>query len=334
MTPPPANKKSMLVAGIMSGTSADGIDVALCRISAARPRPRIELVRHRAFPYPATLRKAVLAAMDAREYIGRRACPSQLAPRRGLWRRRAGQPRRGMRSTSSAVTVRPSITRASPKPYAGRSIACTWQLGEARPDRRRRSCARRLELSSCRHGRPADRERRSSPCSTPHSSRIRAARACCRTSAASPTSPSSQQAEHSISLIAFDTGPANMVIDALTQQLFGKPYDRGGRLAAAGTPNEAVLSTLLRDPYYRQRPPKSAGREQYGDILRRSPAIAREASSPYIARHSRHCDRAHLAQHRARLAPLPGSASRRRIRRLHRRRRWRAQPDADAHARR
>ena len=50
----------MIVAGIMSGTSADGIDVALCRISPARPRPRIELIRHRAFPYPAALRKAAL----------------------------------------------------------------------------------------------------------------------------------------------------------------------------------------------------------------------------------------------------------------------------------
>jgi anhydro-N-acetylmuramic acid kinase len=65
-------------------------------------------------------------------------------------------------------------------------------------------------------------------------------------------------------LLAFDTGPANMVIDALAQRLFDKPYDRGGRLAAAGTPNEAVLATLLRDAYYRRQPPKSAGREQYG----------------------------------------------------------------------
>ena len=56
----------MLVAGVMSGTSADGIDVALCRISPARPRPHIELIRHRAFPYPAKLREAVLGSMDAR----------------------------------------------------------------------------------------------------------------------------------------------------------------------------------------------------------------------------------------------------------------------------
>ena len=78
-------------------------------------------------------------------------------------------------------------------------------------------------------------------------------------------------------LIAFDTGPANMVIDALGQRLFGKPYDRGGRLAAAGTPSEPVLATLLRDPYYRLRPPKSAGREQYGaSFVERLLALARQ----------------------------------------------------------
>jgi anhydro-N-acetylmuramic acid kinase len=65
-------------------------------------------------------------------------------------------------------------------------------------------------------------------------------------------------------LLAFDTGPANMVIDALTQRLFARPYDRGGRLAASGTPYQPMLTALLRDPYYRRRPPKSAGREQYG----------------------------------------------------------------------
>lgn len=65
---------------------------------------------------------------------------------------------------------------------------------------------------------------------------------------------------------AFDTGPGNMVIDALARaQSKGKlNYDRGGRLAASGTVNRALLRRLLADPYYRRRPPKSAGREQYG----------------------------------------------------------------------
>ena len=67
-------------------------------------------------------------------------------------------------------------------------------------------------------------------------------------------------------VIAFDTGPGNMVIDALTREYTGGRlnYDRGGRIAASGSVNRKLLDSLLRDPYYRRRPPKSAGREQYG----------------------------------------------------------------------
>jgi anhydro-N-acetylmuramic acid kinase len=65
---------------------------------------------------------------------------------------------------------------------------------------------------------------------------------------------------------AFDTGPGNMVIDALAREFSaGKlHYDRGGKIAARGKVNGALLDELLRDGYYRRKPPKSAGREQYG----------------------------------------------------------------------
>src|SRR5205823_190873 len=67
-------------------------------------------------------------------------------------------------------------------------------------------------------------------------------------------------------VIAFDTGPGNMVVDALVREMSnGKlPYDRGGKIAATGEVDRTLLDELLRDPYYRARPPKSAGREQYG----------------------------------------------------------------------
>lgn len=66
--------------------------------------------------------------------------------------------------------------------------------------------------------------------------------------------------------IAFDTGPGNMVIDGLAREYTGgrQNFDRGGRIAARGTLNRALLELLLADPYYRMKPPKSAGREQYG----------------------------------------------------------------------
>ena len=67
-------------------------------------------------------------------------------------------------------------------------------------------------------------------------------------------------------VIAFDTGPGNMVIDALAQEFSSGKLrcDRNGKIAASGKPDVRLLNRLMRDGYYRQHPPKSAGREQYG----------------------------------------------------------------------
>lgn len=68
---------------------------------------------------------------------------------------------------------------------------------------------------------------------------------------------------------AFDTGPANMIIDALVTHFSkGKQrFDRDGRIAARGKVDRALLDELLRHPYLRRRPPKSTGREEFGSEL-------------------------------------------------------------------
>jgi anhydro-N-acetylmuramic acid kinase len=67
-------------------------------------------------------------------------------------------------------------------------------------------------------------------------------------------------------VVAFDTGPGNMVIDALAREFSAGKLncDRDGKIAAMGNVNRPLLDALLRDAYYRRKPPKSAGREQYG----------------------------------------------------------------------
>ncbi len=65
---------------------------------------------------------------------------------------------------------------------------------------------------------------------------------------------------------AFDTGPGNMVMDQLTERMTrgAMRFDEDGRLAAAGTVNAGLLAYLLDDPYLAQKPPKTTGRELYG----------------------------------------------------------------------
>jgi anhydro-N-acetylmuramic acid kinase len=65
-------------------------------------------------------------------------------------------------------------------------------------------------------------------------------------------------------VLAFDTGPGNMLIDAVTERLFGKSYDRDGRIAGSGAVLDRVISDILRAPFFRCKPPKTAGREEFG----------------------------------------------------------------------
>jgi anhydro-N-acetylmuramic acid kinase len=67
-------------------------------------------------------------------------------------------------------------------------------------------------------------------------------------------------------IIAFDTGPGNMIIDGLVSLISGgrQKFDRAGRLAGRGTVHEALLKDMLRHPFLRRRPPKSTGREEFG----------------------------------------------------------------------
>ncbi|HMW90403.1 MAG TPA: anhydro-N-acetylmuramic acid kinase [Candidatus Obscuribacter sp.] len=65
-------------------------------------------------------------------------------------------------------------------------------------------------------------------------------------------------------IMAFDTGPANVLIDEAMRILFGREFDEGGAVAGAGTVNEAVLSDLLKEEYFHLAPPKTTGRELFG----------------------------------------------------------------------
>jgi len=79
-------------------------------------------------------------------------------------------------------------------------------------------------------------------------------------------------------VVAFDTGPGNMIIDALAQELFGKRFDRNGAFAARGRVLTPVLTVALANPYYKQKPPRTAGREQFG----------REYAAKFLASCQRH----------------------------------------------
>jgi anhydro-N-acetylmuramic acid kinase len=69
--------------------------------------------------------------------------------------------------------------------------------------------------------------------------------------------------DHANSVLAFDTGPANCLIDEAAQRYFRQPFDRDGLIAKAGQVDKSLLESLLRHPYLKLAPPKTTGREVF-----------------------------------------------------------------------
>ena len=70
-------------------------------------------------------------------------------------------------------------------------------------------------------------------------------------------------------ILAFDTGPANVLIDLAMRELTRgrQSYDKNGAWAAAGTVHQAVLARWLEHPFFAESPPKSTGRELFGETF-------------------------------------------------------------------
>ncbi len=253
----------MIVAGVMSGTSADGINVALTRLLGRGFGTRLELLAHREYPFPAAVRRAILSVMNASASVADLARLSFL-----LGELYAEAVLKTARSAKLSVELvgchgQTIYHQGEPAPFLGRRLACTWQTGEGA------IIAARVGAPVISEFRPADmaaggkgaplvpfldyllyRHRRIG--------RIAQNIGGIGNLTAIPAHAKIGQ------VVAFDTGPGNMVIDAVTGRLYGRPYDRDGRIAARGKVMETVVSELLGARFFRRPPPKTAGREQFG----------------------------------------------------------------------
>ena len=256
--------KTMTIAGIMSGTSADGIDVAVVRVSSGKLRPKLVLVSHDGFSFPAPLRRAVLAAMNASSIST--AELGRLNWRLGLAYAEAVQ------ATIKRLNVKLDLVgchgqtlyhQARAASYAGRSFACTWQAGEAQ------LIAATVGVPVVSNFRPADMLAggQGAPMvslldyvlfADPHRGRVLQNIGGIANLTAIPAGAAAD------AVIAFDTGPGNMVIDALALELFGKQFDRNGEIAAGGKVLAQALNAALRNPYFQLKPPRTTGREEFG----------------------------------------------------------------------
>jgi anhydro-N-acetylmuramic acid kinase len=270
--------RPMIVAGVMSGTSADGINVALVRFATATdtkthvapaPSPASlltarSLLAHAEFPFPARVRRAILDTMNADNV--RVADLARLNFLLGeLYADAVARTARQHRLKIDLVGCHGQTLyhQGTPATFLGRKLAVTWQTGEPA------IIATRLGVPVVSDFRPADMAAggKGAPLVPfldfalyrhPRIGRI----AQNIGGIANLTAlPARANADH---VIAFDTGPGNMIIDAVVQQLFGKNFDRDGKIAASGHPRIDVIDKLMKASFFRQRPPRTAGREEFG----------------------------------------------------------------------
>jgi anhydro-N-acetylmuramic acid kinase len=260
-----AQPKPMIVAGVMSGTSADGVDVALVRVSRGRDGvPKIKLLGHVESAYPKAVREAVLRLMDGGNTNA--AEMSRLNWRLGEIYADAVEKTTAKLGVKIALVGMHGQTiyhQANPETYAGRPVRATWQIGEAAV------IAERMRVPVVSDFRPADLAAggQAAPLvpmldyclfRSKTRNRVLLNLGGIANMTAIPAGAGLDD------VIAFDSGPANMVIDPLMQREFGKPFDRGGRVAARGSELKDVVAEAMSWGYFELDAPKSCGREQFG----------------------------------------------------------------------
>ena len=257
-------RRTMTVAGVMSGTSADGTDVAFVRITRTdeAAKPKLKLLAHVAFPYPKKLRGAVMEAMDA-------AAISMADVARLHWRLgefygdciAASQQQTGLRAVLAGVHGQTLYHQGNSTKFLGEPLRCTLQMGEAS------EVASRGGLPVVSDFRPADMAvgGQGAPL-VPMFDRVFFAHAKRNRVLQNLGGIANMTAmpAGSDALLAFDSGPASMVMDACMQRLFGKAYDRNGTTAKRGRVLQDVVADAMRLPYFHAPAPKSCGREEFG----------------------------------------------------------------------
>lgn len=239
----------MIAIGVMSGTSADGMDLSAVALDGGRPR----LVAHRAFDYPNDLRYRVLAAGSG--------APLRVPELARLHAALGDAYADAVATFASALGSRPAVVAIH-----GQTVAhlprehVTWQLGD-------------VARVALRAGVPVVNDFRSADVAAggegaplvPFADHLLFADARPRVIlnlggiANLTLLPTALAAD----VRAFDTGPGNMVIDQLARKA-GSELDRDGAAAARGHVDEAALAAALAHPYFARPAPKSTGREDFG----------------------------------------------------------------------
>ena len=251
----------MIIAGLMSGTSADGVDVVLVEESNGD----FTLVSHHFHPYNNTLREMILDAMNVDKSNVSLIC--QLNFLLGEEFTRAVQEiveKTGLKPDLVASHGQTIFHIPRPEPSQGWNVKSTLQIGEASVIAEKIgvpvvSDFRVRDVAAGGEGAPLV------PFADYMLFRNYGKSVSIHNIGGISNLTYIPRNAHKEDVIAFDTGPGNVLIDILVRKFYGLEYDRDGEIAARGKIHFEVVDELLKHPYFSAPPPKSTGRELFNE---------------------------------------------------------------------
>lgn len=262
-------KNSRLIIGLMSGTSLDGVDAALVELSGAGRQTRISLRHFISIPFDSQVHRELLQIASGTPV------PSQVISQMNfligtLYAEAIFRLCEAARVKISQIDLVGShgqtiFHQSEPDVFCGRTLASTLQIGEAS------IIAEQSGITTICDFRPRDMAAggKGAPLIPyvdyllfrhPRYGRILLNIGGIANVTILPAAATLAE------IVAFDTGPGNMVIDGLVSRMTynEKGFDRDGEIARSGKVISAVLKKLVRHPYFSLPPPKTTGREQFG----------------------------------------------------------------------
>lgn len=255
----------MYIAGVMSGTSLDGIDVALVRIEGSGVESKVELIHFTTVPFCNDIKSEIQQALSIENSNVQLIC--SLNFKLGLCF--ANAVKEVCKEANFSLEQLDLIGSHGQTIYHqpkqdGNRIPSTLQIGEPaviayETNTTVISNFRTMDMAAGGQGAPLVPYSEVILYRDPSKNRLLQNIGGISNVTVIP----SQQSDQNV--IAFDTGPGNMIIDEVCQRLFQLPYDQNGQIAKQGRVVDEILTYCMSQPFLKMNPPKSTGREQFGE---------------------------------------------------------------------
>lgn len=291
-------KKTRHVLGVLSGTSVDAVDIVLVKVSRSGSRPIIEVLGFESFPISPGLRKEILRISDPKTGTVEDICRMNVFLGmhyakciKNFLKRKNIAPAYIDLVGSHGQTIQhlPSVEKKE-----GLRYRSTLQIGDPSVIANQTGITtvgdfRIADVAVGGSGAPLVPYLDGMLFSDPAESRLLVNIGGISNLTYLPVSSEIE------SLVAFDTGPGNMLTDQLMLELYGRKYDKDGKIAFSGRIDSGLLKAIISyDTFHRKRPPKSTGREYYGSgfismIMKNAGGIPKENVIATVSEFTAYC---------------------------------------------